>query len=245
MFVWKNAWISLFLLLSLAGGSTGCGIIESEDPDWADGCDNISYDQKRSLMAPLDLGDGPIQVWIDPRLNSSQAGDIYRAADVWNKTTGKTLLVARVSTVVGNAVPGHREDCRFASASEGRAFWVIDERSPSVWKNLGLVNHNPAATVRCTQGKELSKQVVVVNPDLVGAQQFMSVMLHELGHAIGLKHSCDEQESGNPRHIGCRQLAPNHPYLNAAMFWKLGVNDNGIRESLSSNDRERAYCHYR
>jgi len=77
-------------------------------------------------------------------------------------------------------------------------------------------------------------------PDLV------SIMTHEMGHLLGLDHSCTDRSgvSGNPQ---CNSSLPTS-YLDAVMFPTFSFDDRtgtGIpRRDLTENDMGRANCLY-
>lgn len=66
-----------------------------------------------------------------------------------------------------------------------------------------------------------------------------SIYVHELGHLIGIDHSCDADRPGFPSCVG----APDD-YLSAVMY--PGVKFNGLigepRRQLNVNDKSRANC---
>ena len=82
------------------------------------------------------------------------------------------------------------------------------------------------------------------------------MILHELGHSLGLDHSCDTS-GGSDGFIGCSELPSDHEYRFAVMFPGLKARvavvdpDSGTvnfapetRETLTSNDADRASCLY-
>lgn len=69
--------------------------------------------------------------------------------------------------------------------------------------------------------------------------QLVSILLHELGHVLGLDHSCrvENEEGGGPY---CEDLREKHPYRLAVM--SPAIQTGTKREKLQANDRSRLIC---
>ncbi len=246
--------ITALALVSLFG-ATGClGL----DPDGAtvaagDGC-RLAGDQEASYLHKI-RATLPVSVTIDSRFTPAHRAEVERAVSVWNASSnrllGRDFFRPTVAGISAAGVPGGRDDCSFAGASD--RFVIVREDSAARWNELGLGSGNPGVTVSCTVGdgpvRQLTRQVIMIHTSYARREQFMSVALHELGHAGGLDHSC-VSEAGRKDYADCGGLADAHPYRVAAMFPSLMVGPAGsggyeMKEDLRQNDLDRTQCLYR
>ncbi|HLD99842.1 MAG TPA: hypothetical protein VJB59_06260 [Bdellovibrionota bacterium] len=218
-------------------------------------CTNVAKDQRASFMAPLVRY--PVYIIPDKGTSSSdgfteaEIGYIAGTVREWN-TVGQKLFGHDLFRLgPPGAVPeglrnGDPHDCKQSIGDQTR-FYVVRETETDRWKALGFNASIPGATIRCSAGAELSQQVIYLNPKLVDSNQFSSVVLHELGHAAGLDHSC-MSGAGKPDYVGCDKIKPGHPYQLAVMFPSLTRGNESvhpeIKDTLKPNDSERTQCLY-
>lgn len=235
---------SLFALLFCV---SGCGAGSSIDcgPD----------DQRDTYMAPLPA-DQTVQVGVDPAfrgMGSPVLDAIQAAVNTWNdfstKEVGYALFAPTyqptIRTEVRTAVGA--EFCESSSIYPDQ-FVILLEDSAERWERAGLNSMTPAITFRCTIGDQLAKQVVLVHREYTDPRQYQSLILHELGHAAGLDHSCNSQGDSS-RFRSCEGLSEEHPYFTAVMYpvFRVGYSPRAItdiKHTLRSNDKERARCLY-
>ena len=244
-----------FLLISLSFlGLFGCNDpVSDRAPLLAQDC-KVSQDQLGAFMVPLPL-DANVKVVVDEKFikddksGKDEPSAIAYAVSVWNAFSNRSLgrsIFTLVPKGTGGTIPERADDCSFEGGTDD-TFYVVKEERAEHWKALGLGSNNPGVTVRCRRDSKLLKQVVMINTNLARPEQLASIVLHELGHALGLNHSC-LGEAARSDYATCNGMANEHPYHKAIMFPFLrigaGKDSSEIKDQLKSNDMERAYCLY-
>lgn len=202
-------------------------------------------------MAPI--GGGPVTLMIDNTFTSDQQSGIHDMVVQWNQL-GQTLRGADFFTEQYTTVPsvlysGNFANCDIDVGTGSGALYLVNMPSETQWESIGFSPQIPGATVRCYSNDYLDKQVAMIRPDLVASSQFTSVILHELGHTLGLDHSCDAK-GGTSSFLSCNDVQTNTPYYQAVMYPSLGLdpsvsgNSLQIKDQLQSNDTARASCLY-
>jgi len=195
--------------------------------------------QRGAFMNPIDARK-IVPLSVDSRFDDFERGKIEAAVQTWNETSQEIFKVEyrKLST---SSKPSSTSDCKFEGSSEKLS--ILKETNMDHWRSLGLSEANPGVTVRCTRDQGfVFRQVVMINFDVgVEKDQYESIVLHELGHAIGLRHSCSES-LGAIDYISCMKVedTKGHPYHDAVMYPLIQV---GIyKNKLTKNDLDRAEC---
>lgn len=219
-------------------------------------CHNVPNEQQGSFMARVE--EVPLKVVIDPNFTVSEQQAIAGAIDEWNaygrQVRGQGYFVLQNSTEIPQKVrDANPRECGQAFGME-RQFYILKEDSATHWKSIGFDETIPGATLRCVSGDMVAQQIIYIKPDIVASAQVGSVAVHELGHSIGLDHSCTT-ESGRADYIACGKVGQNHPYRSAVMYPSIRTRSHlgdasasrevpEVRNILGDNDKLRASCLY-
>lgn len=185
-------------------------------------------------------------VSIDSNFSETERTAIENAIQTWNQYSseerGGTIFQSEYIEFSANAVPVDASDCSFMGSTSQ---FAIVKSTDEMWSNLGLSDNNPGVSIRCSQGKEfVSKQVILLNIRAGLLPQSESIVLHELGHAIGLDHSCISGSAGTTNYVGCEtvkaDLGTYQSYKDAVMYPILQLGQHKL--DLMENDKVRASC---
>jgi hypothetical protein len=194
------------------------------------------------------LNETPTRVVVDPAFNGREANQINAAITIWNAQARNLIQKNFFSHPTSGEIPGYAKNFDPRSCQRERhpdtTLYVVKETNTEHWRSMSLAPEALAVTQRCVTNiasGELLNQVMIINTEKTAKQQFMSVTLHEFGHAIGLNHSCAE-EKGKTDYRACETLGADHPYRVALMYPK--IHDSKPVTAPQANDIERASCLY-
>jgi hypothetical protein len=237
-----------FASLLVFGGCNFPGSQDSFQP--SDGACRIASDQQGAFMARVP--DFPIPVHIDAAFSADERAQARNAIHIWNQF-GQELIHGDFFSVEDESedFPDYvqSQDCGASQVSgDSNELLLVraTRRNQPGRERVSSPENAVGITYRCTLGDDAERQLTVINVERVEASQVESVVLHELGHALGLDHSC-MAGAGRPDFRSCFGLEMNHPYRLAVMYPSLNVNSSTgpeIKNTLTQNDMDRMACRY-
>lgn len=209
------------------GAQTGSSSVTASQQDGQqdeadEGC-SLPNDQLRSLEKGR--RSYPLQILIDDRLDAEEIVDVWTAAQKWNEVSPDQPFFEVEQGPIPFQVRQQPKSCHNVPP------YVYIFRSGK--EDLDI----PGFTLSCQAQMGWNLHSIQIESN---RQQFLSVVLHEMGHALGLGHSCAQGAVVGKDYRDCKTLVRNHPYFKAVMY--PAIPENEVRENLQKNDRQRARC---
>lgn len=190
----------------------------------------------------------------------SEMTTIIQAAETWNKfyTASLNIIPLDYGTTSNPRVSSSADTSQAGSFCASGIIQGTQFNGNVVFYKLGAwPSAYPAGAIALTNycplpGKPYPtffQAVIEINYQgfFVGAKvpDLQSIILHELGHLVGLKHSCEgTAQTGMPN---CNDATLNPEYVTASMFPVFSFEASGagqIKQVLGANDQGRANCLY-
>lgn len=252
------------LIVIITGIFTGCDDFAGlKIPEPGSAC-KIDQDQEGTLFGPIQTL--PVHLFIDPSFSSSRKKDIRRAADQWNRLAQYSLHKKFFEYSGEHAIAGVKNyyaGMDFCGEALDEGVYVVAEHSVEHWARMGYSVATAGITNRCGGSGHFGTPILhphivaYLNSAELSDELFFGVALHELGHVIGLDHSCSSKGYAYGA-LACASLPEKHAYRQAVMT---GENDlraitieHGADRStylvgtpmvhLEQNDIDRTYCLY-
>jgi hypothetical protein len=220
---------------------SGCAKQSGDDPQV--NCPSVNQDQTGSFMAKVT--GLPLTISADATFNADEQAALQQAMQAWNEF-GQSIIgsdIFELNTADFDAST-RALDPHVCSQNYGDAGHVvlIRESSQAHWSQIGLSVNVPGATIRCSSNGVVTEQMTVINTALAQASTLPQIFTHELGHAIGLDHSCNgASDTSTADFISCAGVAQDDPYHQAVMFpWIQPQYD--ASPLLRQNDQLRGAC---
>lgn len=217
--------------------------------------------------------DSYLKVYIDPKFKAKGLDGVVKAAvDTWNNfssTTYKLRLMDYSEQPATAAFYAYKDASKdtdvklsdYAPGNPKKEVYIYYVDSKVDWDTLYQFDKDAVGVTLSWWATDSSVRSPNTNVDnlLLKSSLFInysyffngdkpvdlqSVVVHELGHVIGLDHSCGPVTAGDPRNHTTIQCPSSlsHPYLQAVMYWQLQKQQ--VKRDLYGNDQERLNCMY-
>lgn len=245
--------IVLCMSLGVLFGEAGCAEALNDDFDSESVINSscpVAHDQRGSFMAKV--ASFPLHIRADEAFSDAERANVASAVAQWNaygqQLRGEDFFELQFVALSSSYHAEDPRDCSKDGLGTADTFSIVREASAKRWRGLGFTDSIPGATLRCFSGKQVRRQVVMTYITVVDPAQFESVVLHELGHTLGLDHSC-ASGTGQGKFVSCSGLSDLHPYHLAVMFPSLRMRGAyyeppEIKNELRDNDEVRTACLY-
>jgi hypothetical protein len=255
--------LTLFICGCSLSGSTGSVPVQTQ-------CNGPPSDQSATINGHFLTTPIPITVHTTsvPDFNEDEMNAINAAIATWNQFFSRSKQMPIFSTssspAESRSLPSSFNNTLFCNSSPG----LISNGSFSgsvviyklgTWPSSTFGSEKIAITLQCTHPSTTNNDPYAFIYDavtLVNYQNFFiqgqplpdleTIIAHELGHVLGLKHSCENNSTitGMP---DCNLSGLDATYQSAIMFPSFTFNQNQIGEQkrqLGVNDEGRANCIY-
>lgn len=210
-------------------------------------CPDVPRDQKESFAKRRSKF--PFQISLDSHFTAAEVNLIQQSVSAWNQVS-QARYHQNFFEIVSHSAPladiHNIINCSYPN--NPNELFIFRIESPHRWRSLGHTDFQLGVTHHCfmmargAQGvSKVTGTTIVIGHQAIGAKfhQFKSIILHELGHAVGLDHSCSEN-GAKPGHLSCIGINRPHEYRLASMFPTLEPRET--REDLNRNDQTRGGC---
>jgi hypothetical protein len=248
----KMAWLGALWLLACV--SVSCG---TNTKGVSKEC-KLNSDQKASLIGHWSVRPVPVAI-ISNDFSSSELAAIEAAIETWNEffkvSKGFRLYLAGsapLATVPSSTQKVTRATVCSQALLNANGFHrpILIQKNRSDWPYgsgvMALTSTCTAAVAGASTPAFYSGVIELNFKDFYNSGQpipdLQSTLAHELGHLLGLKHSCSA--GADKGVVSCS--AASEEYRDALMYPALGFygNKGKVSRNLRTNDQQRANCLY-